>query len=498
MPVTPSARLVRSLASGEIYNTYAPNGFALLWTRDARPTPQALAVIALLQHADEKGLAPADYWQPRPIALGSDADLARFDVAITTGLLRYLSDVHVGRIDPRRTGVDLDVDAKRLYLPPLVQRMASANDPVPIASSVEPQHDDYRRLLVALAQYRRMSDGAPLPVVAKLQPGDAYDALPQLAETLRRYGDLAGDAPVGARYEGALVDAVKHFQSRHGLDADGIISARTFAALNVPPSARVAQIEASLERWRWMPDASDAPAVIVNIPEFGLRTSDDALTMRVIVGKAAGHRTPLLGGAIEHVVFRPTWSVPANIQRNEIVPKVTRDREWLSRNGFELVSDSGSARAAAIDDATIEQLRARTLRVRQRPGASNALGLVKFVFPNEHDVYLHSTPSPSLFARTRRDFSHGCIRVEDPVALAAWSLREQPQWTPEKIRAAIAGQRDDLYVRLPQAIPVLLLYATAVAEKDGSVHFYEDIYGHDNALARASERVRAVGLVAER
>jgi murein L,D-transpeptidase YcbB/YkuD len=434
----------------------------------------------LFVNASEKGLDPADY------ALATWKDEARFDVALTAAAMRYASDLHDGRLDPRTMGFDLNVNARRLYLPALIAAVSQSANPAALFAAVEPQSDEYRGLVAALATYRRIaaeSEGqAAVPVVEALKAGDAYAALPQLATALRRFGDLAADAIVnGNVYDGVMVAAVKSFQSRHGLPVDGVVSRKTFAELNVPASRRVSQLEWALERSRWA--ASDGPSIVVNIPEFRLRATDgaDTLSMRVVVGKAAGHRTPVLEGDVRTVVFRPYWSVPTNIQRNEILPKVERDADWLARHGYEIVDENGQSLGTTVDAATIEQLRALRYRVRQKPGPSNALGLVKFVFPNQSDVYLHSTPEQSLFGRTRRDFSHGCVRVEDPVALAAWALRQ----SPEKVRAAIGGDQDDQYIRLERAVRVMIVYSTAAIGEKGEVRFFADIYGHDITLAAA-------------
>jgi murein L,D-transpeptidase YcbB/YkuD len=284
---------------------------------------------------------------------------------------------------------------------------------------------------------------------------------------------------------------VKHFQSRHGLEADGVLGKTTFAQLNVPVSQRVQQIEWAIERWRWIPEQPEVSTIVVNIPEFTLHAHDaqsgDELTMRVVVGKAAGHKTPVFDGDIKHVVFRPYWSVPASIQRGEIAPKLERDGDYLARNNYELVDDEGHSLGTAVDAETIRRVRNGSLSVRQKPGTSNALGLVKFLFPNDNNVYLHSTPSQSLFARTRRDFSHGCIRVEDPVALAEWTLRGQDEWSKAKIQAAIDGKKDDVYVKIQRPISVTIMYATASATANGEVRFFDDIYGHDVQLAKVLE-----------
>jgi murein L,D-transpeptidase YcbB/YkuD len=503
-PVTPVAKMIRSLVDIEagdfrtdLHNFYGPIGARPVWTRNEHPTPQAQAVIAQLENAAVKGLdAPrydAGQWTTRLSTLRGDVNVARFDVSLTLAAMRYASDVSIGRVNPRTVAFDFDVDAKKQYLPAIISQLTISPDPVATLTSLEPRQDEYRLLLVALAKYRRIAQESTadviLPIVGKLSPKDDYAALQQLATILRHEGDLAPNVVVeGTKYDGAIVEAVKKYQERHGLEADGIISKKTFAQLNTPVSHRVEQIELALERWRWAPSRTAGPSIVVNIPEFRLRARNDSneeLTMRVVVGQASGHQTPIFGGDIKHIVFRPYWSVPTSIQRGEIAPKVEKDVDYLARNNYELVDDSGHSLGSGVDAETAGRLRNGSVSVRQKPGTSNALGLVKFLFPNDNDVYLHSTPSQSLFARTRRDFSHGCIRVENPVALAEWTLSDKPEWTKEKIQAAINGKRDDVYVKIDRPISVMILYTTAVASANGEVRFYEDIYGHDTILANA-------------
>jgi murein L,D-transpeptidase YcbB/YkuD len=503
-PATPVAKMIRSLVDSEtgdsrtdLHNFYGPIGSRPVWTRNERPTPQALSVISQLENAAVKGLDAADYsagqWAARISTLRGDVAVARFDVTLTIAAMHYASDISVGRVNPETVDFDLDVESKRQYLPAVIAQLTISPDAAATLASLEPQHDDYRRLIAALAKYRRIAtdsaSDAPLPIVAKLSPKDNYATLPQLATILRHQGDLAPATVVeGTLYDGAIVDAVKKFQSRHGLDADGIVSKKTFAQLNTPASYRVAQIEMALERWRWAPSQVAGASIVVNIPEFRLRArnaNNEELTMRVVVGKASGHKTPIFGGDIKHVVFRPYWSVPSAIQRGEIAPKLEKDANYLARNNYELVDDSGRSLGSSTDADTARRVRNGSVSVRQKPGTSNALGLVKFLFPNDNNVYLHSTPSQDLFNRTRRDFSHGCIRVEDPVALAEWTLSDRPEWTKQKIQAAINGKRDDVYVKVERPISVMILYTTAVAAENGEVRFYDDIYGHDTLLANA-------------
>lgn len=501
-PAAPVTRHLRTLVDAtpagvrtDVRNFYGPIAYRLVWIRNSRPTAQTLAVIDQFENADAKGLNPLDYdggrWQPRLASLTSDASLAEFDVAMTTSVMRYASDLRIGRIDPQTVRFDFETASKKMYLPDFVWQVANANDPVTVLAQAEPQQEEYKRLLSALATWRRIAadtaNETELTVVTKLSPKDNYDALPRLAAKLRAFGDLAAGAQVDTiKYEGAIVDAVKHFQNRHGLDADGVISKKTFAQLNVPASRRVKQIELALERWRWTPVVTEGPSVTVNIPEFMLRARSESgeLAMRVVVGKAAGHKTPVFGGDIKHVVFRPSWSVPPTIQRNEIVRHLERDRGYLARNNYEVVDGSGASLGSSVSDDTLRRLRALQLTVRQKPGTSNALGLVKFLFPNDNNVYLHDTPSQSHFAYARRDYSHGCIRVEDPAALAAWAL----QWELEKVQKAMKGDRNENYARPARPIPVRILYITAVAGENGEVRFLDDIYGHDVQLTAALEQ----------
>jgi murein L,D-transpeptidase YcbB/YkuD len=304
-------------------------------------------------------------------------------------------------------------------------------------------------------------------------------------------GDLPTDAALPSdmkTYSGPLVDAVKRFQRRHGLDADGRLGASTIKQLNVPLQDRVLQLQLTLERWRWLPAEFSAPPIIVNIPDFRLRALDEnnkvVMDMRVVVGKAMRTQTPVFTRDMTYVVLRPYWNVPPSILRSEIVPAIQRDRGYIARKNYEVTTQDGEVvTAGQISDEVLAQLRAGKLAVRQKPGPANALGLVKLIFPNEHSVYLHSTPSQSLFSRSRRDFSHGCIRVEKPAELTTWVLRNNPDWTLEKVQQGMQSGTDDKTVRLAKSVPIFIVYGTALAYENDEVHFTDDIYGHDAKLA---------------
>jgi murein L,D-transpeptidase YcbB/YkuD len=322
---------------------------------------------------------------------------------------------------------------------------------------------------------------------------------------LRRWlialGDLSPGVPAPATealatlYDSALAVGVRHFQSRHGLDVDGVLGAATLEELRRPVAQRVRQIELALERFRWIPDDTSERFVVVNIPEFRVRvfardSSGDRpiVTMDAIVGEARRRRyTPVFMATMQYVVFRPYWDVPLRIARNEEIPKIARRPGYFASQEMEIVRghDEQVVRYPPTPQ-NLAKVEAGALRLRQRPGEKNALGLVKFVFPNSYSTYLHGTPAQSLFARSRRDFSHGCMRVSDPPRLAEAVLERQRGWDRARIDSTMSGQRT-VRVNLEHPIPVHVLYLTAMPGDSGNVHFSRDIYGHDAALIRALE-----------
>jgi murein L,D-transpeptidase YcbB/YkuD len=486
-------------------NFYQPLSCELVWSRGGRVTPQARSVISLFEKADAKGINAVDYdgsrWDARLRALDSrgvtDVELARFDVAVSISLMRYISDLHIGRINPHNLHFDLDIESKKYYLPKMLTDIKDATDPAAILAQIEPPYAEYRRLQNVLATYRRIAAEAanesPLPEKATVKVGETYPQAAQLTRMLQRVGDLPAGAAVNPKnvsYDATLAAGVKRFQERHGLEATGTLGPKTLHQLNVPLSFRVKQIQWALERWRWAPMQFNSPPIIVNIPEFTLHAWDEtgkpALDMRVVVGKAFQHQTPVFAADMRYLVLRPYWNVPPSIQSAELVPKAAKSPTYLARNGYEVITDDGElVPSESLDAATLAKLRSGALQIRQKPGANNALGLVKFMFPNQNNIYLHSTPSQELFSRTRRDFSHGCIRLEFPLKLAEWVLRDQPEWTPEKITKAMKGTGEPTQVNLKKPIPIMLIYTTAVVDENGMVRFFEDIYGHDTTLENA-------------
>ncbi|HTT75596.1 MAG TPA: L,D-transpeptidase family protein [Candidatus Binataceae bacterium] len=497
----------------QIASFYQAGGFAPVWFVNGEVTPEAVELIKRFEAAREKGLNPDDYdgprWAARVQAL-KEADpstgaapaqatvlIARFDLAMTVAAMRYLSNLRDGRVNPRHVQFSMKYGGQTLDLAQFIrQRVIDADDLNDVLARVEPPFMGYERAEAALADYlalAKQGDGPALPIPAQsVRPGDDYPELPRLASRLEQLGDWPAGSPspdASGEYTGPAIAAVKHFQRRMGLAADGIIGKGTIAVLNVPLSHRVMQLELALERYRWIPPEFAQPPIVVNIPEFRLRTMRSQagwfLSMKVVVGRAYRHRTPVFTGGMKYVVFRPYWNVPLSIQMNELLPKIRRDPNYLAANNYEVVDGTGQVITdGTVSGAILEQLQAGGLFIRQKPGPKNALGLVKFIFPNSYNVYLHSTPAPQLFSQARRDFSHGCIRVQHPAELAEWVLRDQPGWDMQKIQAAMNGNQT-VVAELDHPIPVLIIYTTAVVEADGEVHFFDDIYGYDKKLEAA-------------
>ncbi len=489
---------------------YESYGYSLPWVGEGKPAAQAQQVIKLLLQAEQKGLSVEDYDGPRwadrlaklkPAApQPSEADAVRFDVALTVCVMRYISDLHIGKVNPKHFDFGLDVEAKKYNLPEfLKEHVVDAPDVAGVLAQVEPPYPGYRRTMQALYTYLELAreyEGNQLPAPQKtIAPGDSYAGVPQLTRLLQLVGDLPAGANVptdGTLYQGPLVEAVKNFQRRLGRDPDGRIDAQTLADLNVPLTNRVRQMQLTLERWRWLPLDYQKSPIVTNIPEFHLRAYDEnfkiALQMNVVVGKAYGHDTPIFSDTMEYVIFRPYWSVPYSIAKAEFLPQIARDPDYLGKKGFEVVDSRQEVVASGtVTSEVLEQVRAGRLFIRQMPGPKNSLGLVKFIFPNNYNIYFHDTPEQVFFSKSRRDFSHGCIRLEKPADLAVWVLRNNPGWNMERVRAAMNGDTTQ-QVNLAHPIPVLIVYATVIVTEDGIVHFYDDIYGHDAALEKVLEK----------
>lgn len=484
-----------------------PVGEAPAWFDEYGQTPAVQQALEVLASAADDGLEPRDYdvdrlrTQLHELAGAADSPDAgqQNDVArgLTATMIRFLRDLHYGRSDPRRLGANYpraadEFDAERWLLKAVAEsRLDRA------AGETAPTHPQYAPLLAELARYRALlGDHAwlgPLspPPGGKLMPGQPYADLSRLSKRLQQLGDLPAGAVTAKHYEAALVDGVKSFQIRHALPADGILAGPTLQQLNVPPAARIQQLILALERLRWTPLPDKRRHIEINIPEFMLRAYDfragsrqQVLNMRVIVGKAGKMATPRFYTEMRTIEFSPNWNVPPSIAKGETLPRLRRDPGYLHRAGMEFVAADG--RVAEYSSANLDAVERGQLRLRQKPGRSNALGQIKFILPNTDGIYLHHTPTPQLFRRERRDFSHGCVRVEAPVDLATFVLANQPAWTRERIVKAMAAGRSS-YASLSEALPVIVNYQSTVF-RDGRLYFFPDIYAQDKSLELALQQ----------
>jgi murein L,D-transpeptidase YcbB/YkuD len=472
---------------------YARTGMSYAWSRDTHVD----AALAVLASAADHGLSPDAY---QADGLASDRELlsrqkkddrdqsqAVFDVRMTTALIKLGRDVAIGRTSPQ--SVDRRWKVQRA-LPDLAASLAASRDDIGRwLDAIQPPHDEYAALRRGLAALRgaEAKGGWPGVPASGLRPGASSPAVAMLRKRLAASGDLGSASVEGTRFDQGLGAAVRVFQEHHGLPSTGRVDEKTLAALNVPLDARIRQVVVNLERWRYLPDDLGARHFRVNIPYFHLEARERnrvVLDIRAVVGKP-GNETPVFSERMTHVVLSPYWNIPPTIATDETLPAIAQDPGFLERQNIEVVRVSGS-QADVVDASTVDwedEGALDGLRFRQRPGAANALGFVKFMFPNSYNVYVHDTPSDALFARLGRAFSHGCVRVEEPVELAKYVLRDQEQWTAQAIDTAMHAGSEH-HVKLRTAIPIHIVYFTSWVDDRGGLHFRDDVYGYDAKQTR--------------
>ena len=475
----------RTRLADQVRRVYADERYQLIWIDGDRPSTRYDAFAKALAAADDNGLPRSLYPLPIGDQLRNGAKISpeqapEVDARTTAAFLRYYAHLLGGRLDPRALQSLWTLKPER---PDLVDELTTAvqeNDLEAAIARLQPQQPEYRELQKALLRYRAIAakGGWPsIPANTRLKPNQQSPVVPVLRHRLAIEGDLdpSRETDPSPVFDADTMAAVKRFEERHRIEPDGIVDAATVTALNVPVEQRIRTIELNLERWRWLPDPMPARHFIVNVPDFHLEAIEDGkpvLGMRVVVG-APDNKTPIFADAMTHVVFSPYWNVPPGIAKDETIPRAARDPGFLDRNNMEVVGASGEV----VDPSSVDWSNAGALRIRQRPGSGNALGGVKFIFPNNFDVYLHDTNATTLFDRIERGLSHGCVRVEEPHKLAQYVLREQPEWTPEAIDAAMTSGQEK-HVKLKTPIPVYIVYKTAWVH-DGGVRFLRDLYGHD-------------------
>jgi murein L,D-transpeptidase YcbB/YkuD len=485
-----------ALATGRLLpDFYAARGNAPVWGQPAR----VKEVLALLATAPDHGLTATDYNLPQLEALWATVQVtpdaaarADLDILLTESLVRYGYHQRFGKVNPQR--LEPAWNFTRDFRPgqgPLSTLQAAVAAP-----SLEgflgqwiQRAPLYTVMQAKLAEYRAIEAAGGWPAVPEgptLRPGDVDPRVVVLRDRLRVTGDLpAVKAPPEdpAAFDDTVRAGVQAFQRRHGLDADGVVGRGTLAALNVPVAQRIDQLRLTLERARWVVDETPGEAVVVNVAGaevFVTRDGEVTWWRRAIVGRAA-RQTPIFKGRMTYLELNPTWTVPPTILREDVLPKVRRNRAYLREHDMRVLTQSGKP----VDPASVDfGAWPFPYVIRQDPGPKNPLGLIKLMFPNRHNVYLHDTPGRELFGKAARNFSSGCIRIEDPFELAAIVLREPGRWTAASLRAAAEDGRTRR-VNLREPWPVLILYWTAALDAEGRVRFLPDVYRRDPALLAA-------------
>ncbi|MFP4623614.1 MAG: murein L,D-transpeptidase [Gemmatimonadota bacterium] len=479
---------------------YEARGYRPAWTDQDEILPRGVSLLEAVGLANAEGLDRERYHfsTAREMArlLAEDAAeerkleyLGSLDLLLTESFARLSDDLVAGTIDPDAAGLDWRIERGEVDDRALIERVVAGEDPRTVLGSIRPRVPYYDRLVRALARLREIDAQGGWPAVSDgdvLEPGDEDVRVAELRARLMATDDPEESRLAGYGLDSALVfddslaRALSHFQTRHNLHEDGALGPKSLAALNVPVEDRIEAIRLNLDRWRWLPSDLGDSFILVNIAGFELELvrHDSAIeSMNVVVGKTA-NRTPVFQDTLEYMVVNPYWNVPASIAREEIIPAAARDPDYLARNNYEVVYDGSTVNPASVSP---EALRNGSYRIRQKPGLGNALGNVKFLFPNDMDIYLHDTPASHLFSQKSRAFSHGCIRVERPDDLARTLLGELSDRDPSDYDA-LRSRQGEQWVPLDEKIPVYILYFTAWVDDDGTIRFHEDVYQRDESL----------------
>ena len=496
-PLVIDGQVLRNLDT--LRQTYARRGFVPTWTEAAgggvRPVAAVPAMRAAFAESAADGLEPTHYHMTAITArlvAADPAGIAELDLLLTDAVVEYAVDLRGGRLAPRSIDPEMAIVPRPIDPVRLALDAMATPDMSRFLAGFTPPHPEYAALKRALALLRdkARAGGWPLPgpgPVLKLGMDDPN--VPLVRRRLAATGDYAGPRTDQTRYDDALATAVRHFQHRHGLDLDGSVGVATRVALNIPVERRIEQVVANMERWRWLPDDLGDRYVWVNIPAFVLHAVDHGkvvLSMPVIVGQTERH-TPMLASRIGQVVFNPTWAVPLSIAKKDILPKLARNPHYLSDQGITVTETvDGVTRTinpGAVDWRRIGDRMTR-YRLRQQPGPRNALGRVKFLFPNDFNVYLHDTPGRDKFSKVVRTLSSGCVRLGSPSALADFVFAGRPDWTAGRWQQLMdAGETRSLTPQRP--VPVYLFYQTAWLDETGAFQFREDIYDRDQQVLNA-------------
>ncbi|WP_374165152.1 murein L,D-transpeptidase [Arcticibacter sp. MXS-1] len=479
---------------------YKARDYKLGWFKNHELVPESQKLLNVVSKSAEEGLELSNYGVVDISALikdlqGVKRDLDKrdqlekeIDIALSATYFNWASDYYRGVLEPRETKkADWDVKRNRMKLDLALQSVLGERESNLPYKDFQPMHPEYSNLKKALANYRRIkaAGGWPkIPAGASVAVGQPSSVVPALRKRLAALisQDTIKNAGASNVFDQNLSAALKKFQEQNGLPATGKLNSETVRFMNIPVEDRIRQVVINMERWRWIPQSFEPNYLIVNIPEFRLRLYEggkEKMSMKVIVGKEL-NSTPVFSDQMEHVVLAPYWNIPPGILKDEIAPKVASNPGFLEAMDMEVIGKDGNP----VDPTSVDWSAAGTgnfpYTVRRRPGPKNDLGQVKFIFPNSMNIYLHDTPSTELFNQSKRDFSHGCVRVEKPIDLAAYLLRDTG-WDRSKIMDQVS-KHEEKYVPLKKKLPVYLVYFTASADASGRVRFYDDIYGHDSKL----------------
>lgn len=475
---------------------YAATGMKPLWVSENGPDKNAAVILQVLENAESEGLRANDYnvegikslWQ----SVKPD-HLAQLDTQLTLNFIKYAHDVAHGRILPFKADPKLFAEAGDSHFNPVlvIKQALSAPDLASYLDDLPPSHEYYQKLRAALQFYRNIDRTRGWSRVADgktLHPGDLDERIRQIRQLLTQPDELNPAAKNEILYDEQLVPVIKKFQKQFGLEEDGIIGRRTLAALNTTPEELINKIILNMARWRWQEHELGRRYIMVNIANYDLKAMEEGqeiLKMAVIVGKLQ-HQTPVFSHRVQYVDFNPFWNIPPSIARNEELPELRKDRFYLVNRKVRLFSnwqtDAVELDSTAIDWLSVTPREMNRYKLRQDPGPWNALGPVKLVFPNRYNVYIHGTPAQELFEHNKRNFSHGCIRASQPLALVKFALsKEKQDWSMDKIQEVIAlGTRKVVNISTP--LPVHITYQTVWVDNQGIIHFNDDIYGRDRKL----------------
>jgi L,D-transpeptidase YcbB len=471
------------------------------WSHDGRLMQQVGMLIKAVNEAYGDGLSPDYYHLSRISSLVTDTrkgpssgpdSLADLDILLTDAFLTLGCHLSAGCVNPLAAESEWFAEGARSDVSALLEQSLRKKKIREALTGLRPGKGLYTRLRSTLAQYRGMAAKGEWPLISAGPPikkGSRSARVIELRKRLAASGDLRADEAAGDIFNDRLEQSVIFFQERHGLDGDGVVSRETLSALNVPLKQRIRQMELNMERLRWILGSLEERFIIVNIADFYLEVVEKdkpVLSMNVVVGTPYTS-TPIFTAKMTYIVINPSWHIPRSIAQKEIMVKAAENARYFAEHNIEVMENSGAGEHR-IDPQTVDWSKMNGnnshYRFRQKPGNTNALGQLKFMFPNSYDVYLHDTPSKGLFSKNVRTFSHGCIRLENPIGLAEYLLREDPQWSRDTIKAAMDKGTEQI-VQLPRPLNVHLLYLTAWVDERNTLQFRNDIYKRDRKLDEA-------------